>query len=161
MIAGFTGHRTFKYGGRPDLHDEVSLAAYDFCRTWLEKKRPDGVICGMAPGLDTIWANAAIRLGIPVEAAIPYPEQSRKWSDVEVDYYDIILHHPLVTIKVISRQYDKGALFRRNRYIVKNSDVLVAGYCGGKGGTGMTIECAESLGVPVVKFNPKELLCPK
>lgn len=48
-----------------------------------------------------------------------------------------------------NKSLTKGCMFRRNRYLVDNSDVLLAAYDGQAGGTAMTCEYARQNGVQV------------
>jgi nucleoside 2-deoxyribosyltransferase len=48
----------------------------------------------------------------------------------------------------------KSCMFRRNRYLVENADLLLAVYDGLPGGTAMTVGYAREIGVPVVCLAP-------
>lgn len=49
----------------------------------------------------------------------------------------------------IGHEYTRSCLFRRNRYMVDNANLLLAAYDGQPGGTAMTVQYAENTGVPV------------
>ena len=51
-------------------------------------------------------------------------------------------------------------MFRRNRYMVDNANLLLAAYDGQPGGTAMTVEYAENTRVPVQIVAPLSAACP-
>ena len=53
-----------------------------------------------------------------------------------------------------SHEYTKGSMFRRNRYLVDNADLLLAAYEGQEGGTAMTVGYAQQTGIPVLFISP-------
>ena len=53
-------------------------------------------------------------------------------------------------VETMAQTYDRGCMFRRNRYLVDNADMVLAAYDGsGTGGTAMTVEYARKRGVKV------------
>lgn len=68
MLIAATGHRPDKLGGygRHDARLE------DIARGYLSMLQPAGVITGMALGWDTRFALAALSLGLPLHAAVPF-----------------------------------------------------------------------------------------
>ena len=60
----------------------------------------------------------------------------------------------------IGHQYTRSCMFRRNRYMVDNANLLLAAYDGQPGGTAMTVEYAENTGVPVQIVAPLRAACP-
>ena len=45
-------------------------------------------------------------------------------------------------------------MFRCNRYMVDNTNLLLAAYDGQPGGAVMAVDCAENMGVPVKTISP-------
>jgi predicted Rossmann fold nucleotide-binding protein DprA/Smf involved in DNA uptake len=90
------------------------------------------IVSGGAQGADTLATQWAADYGMPY---LVFPAL---WRDPET----------LV--------FDKGAGFRRNRYIVEHSDVIMAFWDGKSNGTAHTIDMAKQAGKPVhiIYFTP-------
>ena len=69
-----------------------------------------------------------------------------KWMLVIIEASDKVIH--------ISHEYDKGVFFRRNHYLVENTNLLLAAYDGQPGGTAGTVAYAKRHGVKVVTIAP-------
>jgi hypothetical protein len=91
------------------------------------------IVSGGARGADTLAVEWATDFGIPY---LVFPAA---WRDP------------------FTGAHDKGAGFRRNRYIVDNCDVVMAFWDGVSGGTAHTIKMAQEAGKPVriIKFVAK------
>lgn len=57
----------------------------------------------------------------------------------------------------VQREYDKNCMFRRDKFLVDNADVLVALWDGSRSGTGYTVEYALQQNVPRVIIHPDTL----
>ncbi len=103
----------------------------------------------MAMGVDLIAAEIVIKLkkqyeNITLEAAIPCRNQTDKWSFDYVERYKNILEY-CDKITYISETYTYNCMLKRNRYMVDNSDVVIAVWNGvSRSGTGATIHYANS-----------------
>ena len=145
----FTGHRPQKL---PWGYDELDPRCVDF------KNRLSAVIlavyesgikhfiCGMALGCDMYCAEAVIELkkrfsDITLEAAVPYDGQEAKWAESNRRRYRSILMHCDETT-LIQDAYSPGCMMKRNKYMVDNSNVLIACYNGSSGGTWNTVKYA-------------------
>ena len=51
-------------------------------------------------------------------------------------------------------QYTKACMFRRNRYLVDNTDLLLAAFDGQMGGTAMTVQYAVDTSIAVRLIAP-------
>lgn len=114
----------------------------------------DYFITGMAKGADLDLAKAVIDLrdnftNIKLEAALPYPIKSTQSpcdSTLEKRY---CLKQCNIKTEV-SGAYFRGCMQKRNRYMVDNSDMVIAIWNGEKkGGTWNTIQYAISKNKPV------------
>lgn len=157
MIASVTGHRPDKLGFEYDLKGPTTLRISGELIKWLKQHSPSKVISGMALGVDQIWAICAIKLDIPVIAAIPCANQENRWPEASKKLYRKIMSHP----SVIPHYVDSGAyaaykMQQRNIWMVENSDVVVAVWDGSKGGTGNCVAFAESVGKKIFIFDPKK-----
>jgi len=152
----FTGYRLQKM---PFGFDEEDARCEDFkkrLRTAIEDLIGHGYahfISGGALGMDMFAAEAVLDLKrdypwIVLEMACPFDAQPAKWSSEYQDRYYRLMDEADITTH-ISRVYTRSCMFRRNRYMVDNADLLLAAYDGQPGGTAMTVEYAKNTGTPV------------
>lgn len=124
MIIAVTGHRPRRLGQyREERLTDLAVAT-------LRKYEPSLVITGMALGWDQAIAEAAVRVGIPFIAAIPFPGQEQGWSQFQHNEYHRLLGECL-RAEVIGRPTDKTAAYKaRDRWMVdqldKGHDMLLA-----------------------------------
>lgn len=159
----FTGHRPEKLPWRFDEEDPRCVQLKQRIRQAVEQAYEDGYrhfITGMARGCDQYFAETVLALkechpDITVEAAIPCETQTAGWKDAERErYFAIVARCDYETM--VQRQYDKGCMQRRNRYMVDRSARLIAVYDGLLGGTMYTINHAMNRGTDVVILDLKE-----
>src|SRR5690606_1202429 len=113
-------------------------------RKKLEELKPEKIITGMAQGADQYAANVAIYLGIPFVAAIPCDDQDKLWPKESRENYQKLLEKASEIVVVTPGPYSKNCMHIRDRWIVDNSDALLAIWSGIKeGGTYATIRMAE------------------
>src|SRR5690606_9600422 len=103
---------------------------------------PDAIISGMALGYDQIGAVIAIRMGIPVIAALPFKGQEKSWPEKSQKTYHKILNKCEEVNIVSDGGYEPKKMYLRNEYIVNNCDMLIACWDGSKSGTGSCIDYA-------------------
>ena len=159
----FTGHRPQKL---PFGFDETCEEYRAFCRELravLEELIAQGYgyfISGGAMGMDMIAAETVLSLKeahpeIWLEMVSPFDAQASRWQpDYAARHARLFREADKVTRT--GRVYTKDCLYRRNRYLAENADLLLAAYDGRGGGTGMTVGYAMRLGVPVRIFWPFE-----
>lgn len=81
---------------------------------------------------------------IALECAIPCPNQTLKWSDKDKLRYERILKRA-DKIALISERYTPECMLKRNRYMVDQSELVIAVFNGiEKGGTWYTINYAKN-----------------
>lgn len=120
-----------------------------FARSVLEELKPTSVISGMALGWDQALATAAIDLGIPFTAAIPFRDQHACWPHEAQKRYCWILAHAQKT-HTIRDTYTNYAYQERNVWMVKNCDHLLALYNGvSRGGTYNCVKYAKHIKKPI------------
>lgn len=149
-IAG-TGHRPNKLGG---YSDRIFERLVNLSERALRYFKADYVISGMALGFDQALAQAAINLGIPFEAAIPFKGQEGLWPEQSQIRYRELLEHANKISYLFSKPRDKQGIvhcmFRRDEYMVDQCDMVVSLWNGDlTGGTAHTIRYANSVGKPV------------
>ena len=157
MVIGVTGHRPDKLGNEWDGVGPIS----DFVRTELQKQidclNPDCIITGMALGVDTIFAELAIKNNIPIQAALPFRGQQSKWSQQAQEKYFEILQHPMTRFTYVCEPgYAVWKMYKRNQWIVENCDILIAVWDGSSGGTSICIEWARKKRTGIVLIDLKE-----
>lgn len=149
MIIAATGHRPDKLGG----YDEKTRRALGAMATeYLHYERPTFVISGMALGWDQAVAAAAVVLGIPFIAAVPFDGQERMWPQHSQTRYRRLLAHAERVEIIVERKLPfniAGAMQTRNEWMVDEANKLMALWDGSSGGgTCNCIRYAEKKGVP-------------
>jgi len=115
-------------------------------------------ICGMARGSDIFFCEAVLFLRdtfpeITIEAAIPHNGQSLRWPhEDKLRYSALVDKCDMVT--VLNDEYSKNCMMRRNRYMVKNSSILIAVFDGKSGGTNNTVNYARNRGLEIIEIVP-------
>lgn len=127
-------------------------------------------ITGMALGVDTIFALAAIELSllgynINLIAAIPFKGQECKWPEKSIKLYNYILNYAHEIIYVCDGTYQPYKMQKRNEYMVDRlnfiNDKLISIWDGSNGGTANCVRYAESRGKNIVYINPKNIILTK
>ncbi len=153
----FTGHRPAKLPWGTDENDPRCIALKERLYAAAESTIQEGMehfICGMAEGCDLYFCETVLALkerypGITLEAALPCPTQTERWSEASRTRYNALLERCDYET-MVSAAYSPGCMQRRNRYMVDHASLLIAAHDGLPGGTRNTIEYALRRGVPVV-----------
>ena len=156
----FTGYRPAKFPfsltkSNKDFIDFENVLYREVFSTY-----PCGVknfISGMAMGFDILAAEAVLTLKsakpeVKLICAIPFKEQSKTFDDEWKTRYLNVLNAADEVI-YICENYNKGCFFKRNKYMVDNSDVVITWFDGQKGGTANTIDYALRKGRRVINLN--------
>lgn len=111
---------------------------------------------GMAMGFDILAAEAVLdimrlrpELCLRLIACVPYIEQASGFPPEWKERYDRILEE-CDKVVLLSDKYFKGCFQVRNRYMVDNSDFVIAYYDGSPGGTRDTVKYAGKKGKSVI-----------
>lgn len=104
-------------------------------------------ISGMATGSDTWFAECVINLmdiypDLELEAAVPYRGQRDRLVAGDRFRYDAIIKH-CSKVTLLSGDYTKYCMSKRNKYMVDNSDVVLIVNYAESGGTVNTRAYAE------------------
>lgn len=138
VVITTTGHRPDKLGKEYDHKGQYSDAIREAFRSFLKAALGKGqveVITGMALGVDTIFAEVAIELGIKITAAIPFIGQERMWPKKSQEHYHEILSNPLVTKVIVSEGgYAAWKLQRRNEWMINHCTHLIVIWNGDESG---------------------------
>ena len=109
-------------------------------------------------GVDTWAAEIVLELketypDIMLVAAIPFPEQAKLWSEKHRLRYNHILSL-CDSIQIVSLSHSSSCMMRRNKFMVDNSDYVIAVWNGSaSGGTAKTLGYAQ-------KLNKKTVIIP-
>ena len=119
----------------------------------IKKKNVTKFISGMAIGVDVWSAEIVLDLkddypNITLEAAIPCRTQAASWNVKSKENYDYLLSL-CDEVTVLQEQYTHDCMMKRNRYMVDQSDYIIAAWNGKPSGTGKTIRYAVDCGKPV------------
>jgi uncharacterized phage-like protein YoqJ len=146
MRLGVTGHRPPKLGGYrvPNpVYDAVCLGIEEF----LTRLQPSRVLTGMALGVDQWTAEICLRLGMSYEAVLPFHGFSSKWPDQSKRQFEYLCSRAIqVHVVTNTNEYRPGLLMRRNEWVVRNSDAMLAVSTGSEGGTASTLRYAGNVG---------------
>lgn len=152
----FTGNRPQKLPWGNDEQDYRCVAVKNRLRGELLVAIENGYdtfITGMALGGDTYFAEEVLRLkktyDVRLVCAIPYPDQSKGWSDINVDRYYNVLSQADETV-ILSPKYTKYCMHKRNRYMVDNSSLLLCLNYANDGGTISTIQYARKANLTII-----------
>lgn len=155
MIVAGTGHRPNKLGGNTLAAGETWTKV---AISWLATNKPQKVISGMAQGWDQYLAGAAISLGIPLIAAIPFSGQEQMWSSNAQDLYNWMLKAS-TEVKIVSEGgYAAWKMQKRNMWmvdqLVDTDDILLACWNGTVGGTANCVAYAQRKKKNIVNLFP-------
>lgn len=105
----------------------------------------DTLITGIAHGTDIVATEVALSdSDWKVIAAIPYYGQEAKWTTAwKKRYWSCLSHLRTDARNITDGPWNKGALFKRNRYVVKKADKLIAFMSRENSGTGHTVRFAQ------------------
>ena len=144
----FTGHR--------ELYEDFDEKLMERVVNDLVKSGTEVFYTGMAMGFDLIAAECVLRLkkkckNLKLIACIPYRGQSENFTPSYKSRYKKVLKKCDESI-CLHEEYCDGCFFERNRYMVDNSDVLVAYLRKKRGGTYYTVNYANNKNKKVIKI---------
>lgn len=154
MTACFTGHRPNKLKGYSPNDNKELLWNINTTIKECINIGYNTFISGMALGVDIWSAQIVLKLkesyDIQLVCAVPCKNQSSYWSSGDKQIYQDILNKADEVI-YISEEYTSRCMKDRNKYMVDNSDLVIAVWDGLKGSG--TSQC-----VHYAKFNEKEVI---
>lgn len=124
-----TGPRPENMEGVPAAYIRSSIR--DTLEVYLEEH--DGYVhaySGMARGVDTIFATQALRMGIPLIACVPFEGFDELWSPNDKRVLaELLAQAKEVHVVSDGAKINPNACYNfRNRFLVDNSNVLLAYY---------------------------------
>ena len=153
----FSGHRPGKLPGGNLLHVLQSLL-YNEIRTAV-MQGADCFYSGMAQGTDLFAADVVLAFrrtypNIRLIAVRPFPEQDAGLSGDALYHYRAVLHEADRIITVCPH-FAKDAFHKRNYYMVRHSQRLIALLNDPHSGTAQTVRMAEKLGLDIRLITPE------
>lgn len=158
----FTGHRPRKLPWGYNEADARCVALKKALAGEIAKLVDAGYtefFSGMAEGADTWAAMAVLALkkenhALKLRCILPCEGQADGWSVSARELYFSILEQA-DEIVYVCREYRKGCMLERNRYLVDHANCLLAIYNGEWwGGTAMTVRYARKVGRKIIILWP-------
>ena len=155
MILAVTGHRPNRLNNEYDGIGPCS----DYIRKKLKEKiiqyDATKLISGMALGVDMIFAELAIEMGIPLCAAVPFYGQEKIWAESSKERWVKALDEAQEIQIVSPGGYTPWKMSVRNEWMVDNCEVLLAVWNGDKkGGTANCVKYAKKVGRTIDIISP-------
>jgi hypothetical protein len=154
---GVTGHR--------DLGDEVTAAfVARQCKAVLQKALTEHgevvALSALAEGADTLFAEAALELGIPLEAVTPFEGYVEDFKGQARERYERLLAQTRVEHRLPHAERSDEAYLAGGLWVVNHCDFLVVIWNGqpaaGTGGTGDVVDYAQQVGRPYIHIHTVE-----
>lgn len=146
-----TGHRPQKLP--VESINAIKLALLERVQALFGRHDDINLISGMALGVDTWFADIAIKLDIPFHAVLPFDGQDVRWRAADRAHYKCLLNDAK-SIQIIASGFSRQSYFDRNTAMVEQSDECIAVWDGSRSGTSNAVMTANKLGVPVDRINP-------
>lgn len=145
----FTGHRII-----PNSEKEIISKKLEDVLNKLINKGYKNFIAGGALGFDTLAAEKVIKLrgiypDIRLTLALPCINQTKGWKFFDKIKYEGI-KNKADNVVYTSEKYDKGCMFKRNRYMVDQSSVCIFYLTKETGGTAYTVKYAKQNDIEVI-----------
>lgn len=157
MIIAGTGHRSDKLPNKETGYI-LPNPTYNYICQQIEKilleEKPDKVISGMALGFDQYLANVAIKLKIPLVAAVPFKGQELAWPQHSQKVFNKLLERASEIVYVSEGGYAAYKMQIRNEFMADSCDKLLACWNGSNGGTANCINYAKSINKEIIIINP-------
>ena len=159
----FTGHRPKGLPWGYDEEKECCILFKNVMFSIIEKAIINGYtyfISGMALGVDMICAEIVLSLkkkykNVVLECAIPCLNKEKQWWPISAqERYKKILHKADIVHYVSKEEYSNSCMNDRNKYMVEQSDVVIAVWNGKPSGTGNTVKMAKQSGKKIRVVNP-------
>lgn len=159
MKIAITGHRPHKLDNDYDLTSPLLMNIKEHIQLIVLNHQPTHLISGMALGIDTLFAQLAISMSIPLIAAVPCREQYKMWRRKSIDLYFDILLHPNTKVELITDgEYNNHCMSLRNEWMVDHCNILIAVWNGSSGGTANCVKYAQTKNKEIIYIDPNHLL---
>ncbi len=145
----FTGYRSTKFPFPFKASDKSYIEVEKKLAYNIEECIKSGhttFLNGACEGYDILAAEIVLMFkkvykepSIRLICTVPFSGQEKNWSEDWQSRYNSILERADEVI-TLHQEYQSGAYYERNRYIVDNSNVIICYYDGQSGGTKYTLD---------------------
>lgn len=152
---------------RPDLHvgaighrnlrgadDHVRTTAHALFAQWRAEYATVEVYSALAIGSDTILAEVALELGLPLVVVVPFSGFDVEFAPEARARYAQLLARARRVVPLPPSERSRAAFRLAGEWIVRETDILVAVWDGqparSEGGTSDTVTYARQVGKPVI-----------
>lgn len=155
LRVGIIGHRAL---GDPDT---VRFVA-EQCTTILQWAASTGgdvvALSATAEGADTLFAEAAVSVGVPLEIVRPFDAYATDFEDAEPrSRYDAVRRAAREETRLAYRDRSEDAYHAAMVWVTDRADLVIAAWDGlvavGRGGTGPAFHRARATGRPVIHLD--------
>ena len=136
------------------------VRAFDMLLTQLQHDYPAGLVAlsGLAEGADTLFAEAALARGIPLEACVACTEVIENFMPGAARDHHLLLRERSQRVHMLPfKERSNTAYMALGRWLVDTADLLIAAWNGlpavGLGGTGDVVAYARQQGRPVIHIH--------
>lgn len=145
-VLAVTGHRPNKLGNDYAYTSLLMSKIYKALNLYIDTYQPDFMVSGMALGIDTVFAQIAIKRQIPLVAAIPFDNQPSIWAhSSRIEYYSLLRKAILVVNVSGQIGYENKWMQLRNEWMVDHCNKLIAVWNRSPGGTANCVKYAQSV----------------
>jgi uncharacterized phage-like protein YoqJ len=119
-----SGHRSLPTGTAPWVQEQIDAVVSQLHSKYGMRR----AISGMALGVDQMFAHAALRQGLRLDAYIPGRDQAIRWSEKQRSEYENLIARA-VTVKIATEINPYGTyisrLHARNEQMIRDCDLAV------------------------------------
>lgn len=168
MFCCFTGHRPQSFTENNEKSEYIIKLKSEIALQ-IDKAVKDGFFdfyTGMAQGTDTFAAEEVLKkqqkdTRVKLHAAIPCEMQANSWNEKDKKRYEEILEK-CESVTYVSRHYYRGCMQQRNKFMVDNSERVIAVWNGeNAGGTAFTVKYASKQGKEIYLIRSGDLTIAK
>lgn len=165
MYCCFTGHRPESLRIAFEEDNPRFIALKSVLSDIIDQAISDGYTdfyCGMARGVDLLCATLILdkakdNPSLYLHGVLPCPNQCDGWSERDIKSYDEILS-ACTSKTIMSPFYSRECMLARNRFMVDNSERIIAVWNGFyRGGTAYTVRYAKKQTKEIFLIRPSDL----
>lgn len=158
---GVTGHRALKQAVRQSVDEELERL-FSYLASLPSTDGRVGAVSSLAIGADQMFAEAALRHGIPIEVVIPFASFIEDFAEgSERDSYERLLSAATSITHLPWEERSNGAYLAGGLWVVDHCDLLIAIWNGeraaGVGGTGDVVDYSREAGKPCIHMHTTTL----
>ena len=148
----FTGHRKLPKDNYPTIKSNLRTAVVNYIEKGYRFFEAGGAL-----GFDTIAAQIVLELKetypqIRLILVLPCVTQTKSWLKDDIDEYNRI-KELADEVVYTSKEYSKGCMHKRNRYLVDHSSLCICYMTRKTGGTAYTVKYATSNGLKIINIS--------